>query len=918
MPTCLKCYKCDYCAEDRFCGLCGSALAALHIANGAQVDIPTEGSDPQRCELVLTNTGFASLAISLEAAQAEWLTLASNESNFEIRPLQSLRIPYLIDRDKLRDAGNGISAVAFRSTDPLRPHGMIYFCVSTGGKVESLTKEIALPPTVVSASETEPVVRKFTVPVLNDGGVQYKVIASLEKKSDTVNPIVVRPVAGSAGAWLADNESAHLLRGYQGETELEFEAYCTEKIDATATALELAFHPVTLADDGTLTATGDPIPVSIAFSAQFVMPPEVTAPKVEFGKSPLSPGRIELAKLELKNTGEMRIEIRDIRSTHPGVHRLVSRSITDPVIVLEPGALRNVDLILRAPYGASAGPLEGDLVIKGSTPTGERTWYIPWSAQINSLDAPQGLIAVDFGTINSCVAAVRSLEQRTPPVLLSDAGGDVIPSMAVFLNEEDFIFGSGAAEWARRNPRGVVHSIKRSILEDEIQVNGVGHSAVELAAKVIEQLLLRAGDSCGAPPEVLALAAPVGFAGPRRQRIKNACEIACRKAWGGYVPRELIIVDEPTAAAMYYVNRNREALADRIRPGAPLHIVVFDFGGGTLDVCVIQLSIEASRPGAVFFNCLVSRGNNQMGGIDLDRVVLRDLIVKRTKEKHPKMDDRSLTASRIAFQSTPPRDRAALESARFLWYESARKIKEELSSEKKATFTPPSRIPGSPDDNGKLELTRTDLEAAIGPRIKVARALVESCLEYCALSPSQIDVALLTGQSSLIPAVRSSMKDLFPGATIPTPEECPPKTCVAQGVALYARYRRTRAATGFQFGELERTSYSYGILIEELKYQFHEIIPCNIPFGSASGEISWTTSKDEPSQLTVVAHPGNTDGFVSLDQTVVLCEFELPPLNKIVELGLTLSDKGEKLTVTVDGVEIPTRPARRDEEEGYL
>ena len=345
------------------------------------------------------------------------------------------------------------------------------------------------------------------------------------------------------------------------------------------------------------------------------------------------------------------------------------------------------------------------------------------------------IIGIDLGTTNSCVAV---MEGGQPVVIANSEGDRTTPSIVGFTKTGERLVGETAKRQAVTNVDGTVISIKRHMGSDyKFENDGKKFSPQEISAMILQKLKKDAESYIGEPVTEAVITVPAYFTDSQRQATKDAGKIA-----GLDVKR---IINEPTAAALAYGLDNEQEQK----------IMVYDLGGGTFDVSIIEI-------GDGVIEVLATSGNNHLGGDDFDKRVI-DHLVAEFKSK----EGIDLSADKMAMQRLK---------------EAAEKAKKELSSATTTNINLPY-ITMNADGPKHLdttltrakfnELTHDLVEATLGP--------VKSALSDADLSASELDKVLLVGGSTRIPAVQEEVqkitgKEPFKGIN--------PDECVAIGASI--------------------------------------------------------------------------------------------------------------------------------------
>ena len=347
------------------------------------------------------------------------------------------------------------------------------------------------------------------------------------------------------------------------------------------------------------------------------------------------------------------------------------------------------------------------------------------------------IIGIDLGTTNSCVAV---MEGKEPVVITNSEGKRTTPSIVGFIKDGERKIGDPAKRQSVTNPDKTIYSIKRfmgssfdevknettkvpyKIIKEnntpKVQIENRTYSPQEISAAVLQKMKQTAEDYLGQSVTEAVITVPAYFNDAQRQATKEAGEIA------GLTVRR--IINEPTAAALAYGLDKMEK---------DMKIVVFDCGGGTHDVSVLEL-------GDGVFEVLSTDGDTHLGGDDFDQVLI-DYMVSEFKK------DNGIDVSK---------DSMALQRLR----ESAEKAKIELSSSPQTEINLPYI---TADETGPkhlvLTITKSKFEQLTKSLVDRTIKPCESALKNAGLKPSDIDEIILVGGSTRIPAVQEAVKKFF-------------------------------------------------------------------------------------------------------------------------------------------------------------
>lgn len=345
------------------------------------------------------------------------------------------------------------------------------------------------------------------------------------------------------------------------------------------------------------------------------------------------------------------------------------------------------------------------------------------------------IIGIDLGTTNSCVSV---MEGGKPVVIANTEGARTTPSVVAFAKNGDRLVGDPAKRQSITNPDKTIISIKREMgTNHKVKIDDKEYSPQEVSAMILQKLKADAESYLGETITDAVITVPAYFSDSQRQATKDAGKIA-----GLEVKR---IINEPTAAALAYGLDNEHEQK----------IMVYDLGGGTFDVSIIEI-------GDGVLEVLATSGNNRLGGDDFDQRVI-DYLVKEFKNK----EGIDLSTDKMAMQ----RLKDAAENA-----------KKELSNTTTTNINLPF-ITASQEGPKHLDitLTRAKFDELTHDLVDMTLGPVNNALKDAGLAASQLDKVLLVGGSTRIPAVQDAVKSLtgkeaFKGIN--------PDECVAVGAAI--------------------------------------------------------------------------------------------------------------------------------------
>ncbi|MBQ6229609.1 MAG: molecular chaperone DnaK [Eubacterium sp.] len=338
------------------------------------------------------------------------------------------------------------------------------------------------------------------------------------------------------------------------------------------------------------------------------------------------------------------------------------------------------------------------------------------------------IIGIDLGTTNSCVAV---MEGGKPIVITNAEGSRTTPSVVGFLKSGERVVGDAAKRQAVTNADKTIASIKRHMGSDyKVAIDDKKYSPEEISAMVLQKLKADAEAYLGEKVTEAVITVPAYFTDSQRQATKNAGKIA-----GLDVKR---IINEPTAAALSYGLDNEKEQK----------IMVYDLGGGTFDVSIIEI-------GEGVIEVLATAGNNRLGGDDFDNAITQYML-----DDFKSKEGIDLSGDKMAMQRLK---------------EAAEKAKKELSSQTVTNINLPF-ITANQDGpkHFDMDLTRAKFDELTADLVEATRGPVKQAMDDAGLSAAEIDKVLLVGGSTRVIAVKEAVKTItgkepFQGIN---PDEC--------------------------------------------------------------------------------------------------------------------------------------------------
>jgi len=334
---------------------------------------------------------------------------------------------------------------------------------------------------------------------------------------------------------------------------------------------------------------------------------------------------------------------------------------------------------------------------------------------------------------------MAAIQDGEPKILENNEGERVTPSIVAFDGDERII-GKQAKNQVVTNEKNTVKSIKRHMGEDyTVELNDEEYTPQEISSMILQKLKTDAEDKLGNGVEKAVITVPAHFDDTQRQATKDAGEIA-----GLEVER---ILNEPTAAALAYgLDDEKEQT-----------VLVYDFGGGTFDVTVLEM-------GDGIYEVQSTEGDNDLGGDDFDEEIVHWVLEKFEEENGIDLSGEDEAMQRIR--------------------EKAEEVKKELSSRKQAKINIPFIHQEDGDTyNIDYELTRSSFEDLIGDLVQKTTEPTETAIEDAGISKTDIDEVILVGGTTRVPAVREHVQAI----TGQKPnQEVSPDEAVAQGASIQA------------------------------------------------------------------------------------------------------------------------------------
>jgi molecular chaperone DnaK len=421
------------------------------------------------------------------------------------------------------------------------------------------------------------------------------------------------------------------------------------------------------------------------------------------------------------------------------------------------------------------------------------------------------IVGIDLGTTNSEVAIIRDGQ----PHVFADDGDPILPSFVGLSPEGKLLVGKAARNQWVLAPERTLKSIKRKMGQDvAVPLGDQEYRPQEISAMILRSLRDRAAKALGQPVRKAVITVPAYFNDAQRQATREAGELA-----GLEVVR---ILNEPTAASLTYDPSQRELR----------RMLVYDLGGGTFDVSIVQ-----AQEGVV--EVLASHGDTQLGGDDFDELLLNHVCVKFMEQHDVDLRATPVSKARVL--------RAVEAAKRQLSLHPFARIEEEFIAEKDGQSLHLS-----------VELAREDYEDLIRPLLERTMGCVQRALEDSKLNPADVDKVVLVGGSTRTPLVPQMLQERLGQAPH---QEVNPDLCVAMGAAVQAGI-----IAGADVGAVlvDITPHTLGIRClgefhgYEFPHRFAPIIRRNTSLPASRAELFHTVF-DRQSEVEIDVYQGESD-----------------------------------------------------------
>jgi molecular chaperone DnaK len=422
------------------------------------------------------------------------------------------------------------------------------------------------------------------------------------------------------------------------------------------------------------------------------------------------------------------------------------------------------------------------------------------------------IVGIDLGTTNSEVAIVRD---RQPHVLVGEDNDPILPSFVGLSEDGKLLVGKAARNQWVLAPERTIKSIKRKMGQDvKVKLGEQEYRPQEISAMILRSLRDRAAAQLGEPVRKAVITVPAYFNDAQRQATREAGELA-----GLEVVR---ILNEPTAASLTYDPQHHELR----------RMLVYDLGGGTFDVSIVQAQESVME-------VLASHGDTQLGGDDFDDLLLKHICDRFQQEHGVDLRANLVSKARVL--------RAAEAAKRHLSEHPFARIEEEFIAEKDGQAL-----------HLNLEISRQEYEDMIRPLLDRTMECAKRALDDSHLTASQIDKVILVGGSTRTPLVSQMLEERL---NQPAHQEVNPDLCVAMGASIQAAI-----ISGADVGAVlvDITPHTLGIKClsdfhgYEFPFRFAPIIHRNTPLPASRSEVFMTTY-DRQTEVEIDVYQGESD-----------------------------------------------------------
>jgi molecular chaperone DnaK len=942
---CRYCHQWDTGADDGYCGFCGHLLLQLEVhpeslflisALAPQKEITFRNASPQPLRAVIVpRLGPKFPALVFEPA-----------GSFDIPPNEEVRIQVGLDEERMPAdfQERALQYVCLVNDDP-RKQFPLPITVRSGPRPKLLTTALQFGDVQEGRSAERP------VEIANSGGTPLKIREAL--------------CEGSRRLRLKEPPSQPLLQpGQKVAIQVIWDSSAGEPADdderAAGVRISFVNHPDSVF-----------VPARARTFRYFldVRPPEVVLPRV-LAKQDVP------VKIDIENRGSANLEITAIESDSPWLD-VISRAKTFTLLCADEAGKKSGQVspttfarlydfkIVCHPQKLPAGKHQGRITIR---PLNHEPKILGVEIDVIYPKRYPDYIGIDFGTTNSVVALFNP--ETYDIDLVGDDGSKsfLIPSVLVFEDADTYKIGEAARNEVALAPDRSVRSIKRIMGYDHArEFFGRKFSPEELATCIIRKLVqlaerkLHADSSDYYAVNKAIITVPANFYDLQIRDLLKACEAAgldteedkVQKAAQamledlGEAGNAGVVLDEPSAAVLYYIyhlnlTRSTSELMQSIDREGGLRVLVFDYGGGTLDVSIANvIRLETREAG---LKILASMGDNGIGGDSIDLILMKSLLT-RCREQVQGFDfDISLIRNNFKdLEAQREKNGWGAEEWREIlrvrahWKDLAQDAKIRLATQEETTVdVAPDlivRLAGGKAQHGpkavKLTVRRSQLEDLLQEILSKCKGLIDSTLDLAGFRHDQIDYIFHTGRQSLLPIIRNRVREMFPG--LPAERDLLEmehlKVCVAKGAALYGWMRDklvSPEARILLLSEGRLLAHSYGVEKFSSAYrpEFDEVIKRGLPYPRKESKEYGVELIPRSNYLNLkfYQNSGTNKAIARNPQVSLIGQISFDTMADGVP-GCVVTfviDANRKLEVFADGQAVPIQPVRLQGDEGWV